>query len=139
MQERNSFQEKNLRLSATANKLHALRYLLIQLLLQVLLRPGEFSESASELILCCKKAFSSSDLLESSGDDEIDGDETPELMDVLVDTLLSLLPQSSAPVRSAIEQVSVKMESRPPYSHLLTICDFDLWYRWLLLVSCTFI
>lgn len=104
-EERNCLQERNLRLSATANKLHALRYLLIQLLLQVLLRPGEFSEAASELILCCKKAFSSSDLLESSGEDELDGDETPELMNVLVDTLLSLLPESSAPMRSAIEQV----------------------------------
>ncbi|RVW72317.1 DNA polymerase V [Vitis vinifera] len=104
-EERNCLQERNLRLSATANKLHALRYLLIQLLLQVLLRPGEFSEAASELILCCKKAFSSSDLLESSGEDELDGDETPELMNVLVDTLLSLLPESSAPMRSAIEQI----------------------------------
>ena len=103
--------------------MHALRYLLIQLLLQVLLRPGEFSEAASELILCCKKAFSSSDILESSGDDELDVDETPKLMDVLVDTLLSLLPQSAAPVRSAIEQVSVKMANRAPYSQLLIICD----------------
>ncbi|CBI35443.3 unnamed protein product, partial [Vitis vinifera] len=105
MESRLCREERNLRLSATANKLHALRYLLIQLLLQVLLRPGEFSEAASELILCCKKAFSSSDLLESSGEDELDGDETPELMNVLVDTLLSLLPESSAPMRSAIEQV----------------------------------
>ncbi|XWS68192.1 hypothetical protein CRYUN_Cryun04dG0070100 [Craigia yunnanensis] len=32
-------------------------------------------------------------------------DATPKLMDVLVDTLLSLLPQSSAPMHSAIEQV----------------------------------
>ncbi|WJZ94828.1 hypothetical protein VitviT2T_013653 [Vitis vinifera] len=80
-------------------------YLLIQLLLQILLRPGEFSEAASELILCCKKAFSPSDLLESSGEDELYGDETHKLMDVLVDTLLSLLPESSAPMRSAIEQV----------------------------------
>lgn len=90
-----------------ADKLHALRYLLIQLLLQVLLRPGEFSEAASDLVMCCKKAFATSDLLNSSGEDESDGDSTPELMDVLVDTLLSLLPQSSAPVRSAIEQVCV--------------------------------
>ena len=116
-----------MRLSATANKLHALRYLLIQLLLQVLLRPGEFSEAASELILCCKKAFSSSDLLESSGEDELDGDETPELMNVLVDTLLSLLPESSAPMRSAIEQV--RMANQSPYSHLLIIYDSVLCYR----------
>lgn len=87
--------------------MHALRYLLIQLLLQVLLRPGEFTEAASELIICCKKAFASSDF-ESSGEDEPDDDGTPELMDVLVDTLLSLLPQSSAPMRSAIEQVNAR-------------------------------
>ncbi|KAK2983205.1 hypothetical protein RJ640_018550 [Escallonia rubra] len=100
-----SREERNSGLSADAHKLHALRYLLIQLLLQILLRPGEFSEAASELVMCCKKAFPSPDLLESSGEDEPDGDGTPELMDVLVDTLLSLLPQSSAPMRSAIEQV----------------------------------
>lgn len=100
-----SREERNCGLGTDAHKLHALRYLLIQLLLQVLLRPGEFTEAASELIICCKKAFASSDLLESSGEDEPDDDGTPELMDVLVDTLLSLLPQSSAPMRSAIEQV----------------------------------
>ena len=99
-------QERNCGLSADANKLHALRYLLIQLVLQVLLRPGEFSEAASELIICCKKAFATPDLLDSSGEDDADGDETPALMDILVDTLLSLLPQSSAPMRSAIEQVN---------------------------------
>ncbi|GFY89461.1 DNA polymerase V family [Actinidia rufa] len=98
-------EERNCGLSADANKLHALRYLLIQLVLQVILGPGEFSEAASELIICCKKAFATPDLLDSSGEDETDGDETPALMDVLVDTLLSLLPQSSAPMRSAIEQV----------------------------------
>lgn len=105
METRISREERNSGLSVDADKLHALRYLLIQLLLQVLLRPGEFSEAASELIMCCKKAFATSDLLNSSDDDESDGDSTPELMDVLVDTLLSLLPQSSAPMRSAIEQV----------------------------------
>lgn len=99
-------QERNCGLSTDAHKLHALRYLLIQLLLQVLLRPGEFTEAASELIICCKKAFASPDILDSSGEDEPDADEVPELMDVLVDTLLSLLPQSSAPMRSAIEQVN---------------------------------
>ncbi|KAM7474805.1 hypothetical protein LguiB_022048 [Lonicera macranthoides] len=100
-----SREERNCGLSTDAHKLHALRYLLIQLLLQVLLRPGEFTEAASELIICCKKAFASPDILDSSGEDEPDSDEAPELMDVLVDTLLSLLPQSSAPMRSAIEQV----------------------------------
>ncbi|KAL6964195.1 DNA-directed DNA polymerase [Sarracenia purpurea var. burkii] len=100
-----SREERNCGLSADANKLHALRYLLIQLVLQVLLRPGEFSEAASELTICCKKIFATPDLLDSSGEDETDGDGMPALMDVLVDTLLSLLPQSSAPMRSAIEQV----------------------------------
>lgn len=98
-------EERNCGLSTDANKLHVLRYLLIQLLLQVLLRPGEFSEAASELIICCKKAFAASDIPPCSGEDEMDGDATPQLMDVLVDTLLSLLPQSSNPMRTAIEQV----------------------------------
>ena len=98
-------QERNCGLSSDANKLHALRYLLIQLLLQLLLRPDEYFEAASELIICCQKAFSFHDLLGSSGEDELDDGESPELMDVLVDTLLSLLPQSSAPLRSAVEQV----------------------------------
>ncbi|XP_021717215.1 myb-binding protein 1A-like protein [Chenopodium quinoa] len=100
-----SREERNFGLSADANKLHALRYLLIQLLLQLLLRPGEFTEAASELIICCRKAFSVLDAPESSGEDEAEDGESPELIDVLVDTLLSLLPQSSAPLRSAVEQV----------------------------------
>lgn len=100
-----SREERNCGLSADANKLHALRYLLIQLLLQLLLRPGEFTEAASELIICCRKAFSIHDLPESSGEDEAEDGGSPEMMDVLVDTLLSLLPQSSAPLRSAVEQV----------------------------------
>lgn len=105
METRLSREERNCGMSVDANRLHALRYLLIQLLLQLLLGPGEFSEAAYEMIICCKKFFPSPDLLDSSGDDEPDGDEAPELMDVFVDTLLSLLPQSSAPMRSAIEQV----------------------------------
>nr|XP_027112751.1 rDNA transcriptional regulator pol5-like [Coffea arabica] len=100
-----SREERNCGLSMDANKLHALRYLLIQLLLQILLRPGEVHEAANELIICCKRAFGTSDLLDSSGEDELNGDGTPDIMDVLVDTMLSLLPQSSAPLRSAIEQV----------------------------------
>lgn len=94
---------------ADANKLHALRYLLIQLLLQVLLRPREYSEAASELIICCKKAFSAVDLPGSSGEDDLEVDDAPQVMDVLVDTLLSLLPQSSAPMRSSIEQVRMNI------------------------------
>ncbi|KAI4342305.1 hypothetical protein MLD38_026945 [Melastoma candidum] len=100
-----SREERSTDPSVEVHKLHALRYLLIQLLLQVLLRPGEFAEAASELSICCKKVLSSADAQDSSGEDEVNGDGTPELMDVLVDTLLSLLPQSSAPLRSAIEQV----------------------------------
>ncbi|KAK6156746.1 hypothetical protein DH2020_010994 [Rehmannia glutinosa] len=94
MESQLSREERNCGLSMDASKLHALRYLLIQLLLQIVLRPGEFFEAASELVMCY-----------SSGEDEPDGDGAPELMDVLVDTMLSLLPQSSAPMRSAIEQV----------------------------------
>ncbi|XP_039040582.1 myb-binding protein 1A-like protein [Hibiscus syriacus] len=98
-------EERNCRLGNDANKLHAFRYLLILLLLQVLLRPGEFCDAASELIICCKKAFAASDDPDSSGEDESNDDAAPELMDVLMDTLLSLLPQLSASMRSAIEQV----------------------------------
>ncbi|OVA10779.1 DNA polymerase V [Macleaya cordata] len=105
METRLSREERNSGPGTDANKLHALRYLLIQLLLQVLLRPGEFFEAAFELVMCCKKSFPSPDLLDSEEDDELDDSEKPELMDVLVDTLLSLLPQSSPPLRSAVEQV----------------------------------
>ncbi|XP_010520647.1 PREDICTED: DNA polymerase V [Tarenaya hassleriana] len=94
-----SREERNCGLSADSNKLYAMRHLIVQLLLQVLLHPGEFSEAAYELTICCDKAFSL-----SAGEGEAD-DEAPEVIDVLVDTLLSLLPQSSAPMRSAIEQV----------------------------------
>ncbi|XP_059313830.1 rDNA transcriptional regulator pol5 isoform X1 [Lycium ferocissimum] len=104
MESQLSRQERNLGPSIENNKFHSMRYLLIQLLLQVLLRPQEFSEAASELVICCTKAFQSSDLA-STEEDETDGDDAPECMDVLVDTMLSLLPQSSAPMRTAIEQV----------------------------------
>lgn len=99
-------QERNIGPGAFANKLQALRYLLIQLLLQVLLHPGEFCEAATELVLCCKKIFPVPSLLDPSMDEkESDESAIPEMMDVLVDTLLSLLPQCSAPVCSAVEQV----------------------------------
>ncbi|KAF3549544.1 hypothetical protein DY000_02005850 [Brassica cretica] len=97
-----SKEERNCGLSADASKYHALRHLVVQLLLQILLHPGEFSEAASELSVCCDKAFSSSS---TDGEGEADGEEEPAVMDVLVDTLLSLLPHSSAPMRSSIEQV----------------------------------
>lgn len=70
----------------------------------MLLRPKEFLVAVSELIICCKKAFPVVDVVDS-GEDNLDGDDAPAVMDVLVDTLLSLLPQSSAPMRTAIEQV----------------------------------
>ncbi|CAL9028813.1 unnamed protein product [Prunus brigantina] len=58
----------------------------------------------SELIICCKKAFP--DLLDSPGEDGLDADDAPAvIMDVLVDTLLSLMPQSSAPMLTSIELV----------------------------------
>ncbi|XP_050209796.1 uncharacterized protein LOC126660371 [Mercurialis annua] len=104
MESRLSREERSGGMSADANRLHSLRYLLIQLLLQVLLQPGEFYEAVSELIICCKKGYPTSNL-ESSAEDELASDDGPELMDVLVETFLSLLPQSSAPLRTAIEQV----------------------------------
>ncbi|CAH9079745.1 unnamed protein product [Cuscuta europaea] len=101
---REHWQERNYASSVDLNKCRALRYLLIQLLLQILLRPGEFSEAASELVMCCKETLGPCDLLGSSGEDEPNEDSTLHVMDVLVDTMLSLLPQSSAPMRAAIEQ-----------------------------------
>ncbi|KAL5540329.1 hypothetical protein UlMin_042891 [Ulmus minor] len=97
-------EERSCGLNSASNRLHALRYLLIQLLLQVLLRPRELSEAALDLVICCRKAFPVPDLLDSSGEDDTD-DASPAVMDVLVETFLQLLPQSSAPLRAAIEQV----------------------------------
>ncbi|XP_008806265.2 myb-binding protein 1A-like protein [Phoenix dactylifera] len=105
MESRLSHEERKIRPGPDANKLHAVRYLLIQLLLQVL-HPGEFSEAALELVICCKKAFPTAahgDSLEEQ--DDFDDSDAPEMMDVLVDTLLSLLPQSSGPICFAVEQV----------------------------------
>ncbi|ERN18095.1 myb-binding protein 1A-like protein [Amborella trichopoda] len=88
------------------DKLFAMRFLLIQLLLQVLLHPGEFSDAASELVICCKKAFADyNDPGFSEEEEDIDVDGSPVLMDVLVDTLLSLLPHSSGPLCFAVERV----------------------------------
>ncbi|EPS64236.1 hypothetical protein M569_10545, partial [Genlisea aurea] len=99
MESQLSKKERNCDLSIVANRLHALRYLLIQLLLQIFLTPGECHEAASELVICCERAFDKPNLPESDKDDE------PAVMDVLVDTMLSLLPQSSPPLRSSIELV----------------------------------
>ncbi|KAL5999305.1 hypothetical protein ACLOJK_040756 [Asimina triloba] len=103
-------QEWNTGPNPAANKVHAMRYLLIQLLLQVLLKPGEFSEAAFELVICCKKAFAAAAVLDSSGEEEDEFDEngSPQLMDVLVDTLISLLPQSSGPMCFAAEQRTIQ-------------------------------
>ncbi|KAJ3683162.1 hypothetical protein LUZ60_013389 [Juncus effusus] len=90
------------------NRIHAMRYLLIQLMLQILLRPGELSEAAIDLTICCKKAFSFISETESEGEeeeDESDENEKPKFIDVLVDTFLSLLSNSSGPLNYAIEQV----------------------------------
>lgn len=89
-----------------------MQFLLIQLLLQILLHPGEFHEAAIDLTICCKKAFSflsSED--EEKEDEEEKGEEeeegpAPQFMDVLVDTFLSLSPHSSGPLKYAIEQAS---------------------------------
>ncbi|GMJ12884.1 hypothetical protein like AT5G64420 [Hibiscus trionum] len=98
-------EERNCDLNIDANKLHALRCMLILLLLQVLLRPREFSDAASKLIICCKNVSAACCDLSSNGEDDLDSDPATELTDVLVDTLVSLPPRSSAPIRSAIEQV----------------------------------
>ncbi|KAI0488592.1 hypothetical protein KFK09_028430 [Dendrobium nobile] len=89
-----------------ANKLHAMRYLLIQLVLQILLYPDEFSEAALDFVVCCKKVFPSSENSDSSEEeDAFDDNDMPELMDVLVETLLSILPRSSGRMGYVVEQV----------------------------------
>ncbi|XP_059063372.1 uncharacterized protein LOC131044158 isoform X2 [Cryptomeria japonica] len=84
-------------------RMQAMRFLLIQLLLQIPLKHGEICETATELLICCKEAFDNVINLdvESHNEENV----TPAFMDVLIDALLSLLPQSSAPVRVAVEQV----------------------------------
>jgi len=122
------WQERNCGLSTDPNKFHALRHLVVQLLLQILLHPGEFSEAATELSVCCDKAFSSLDLLKSDGQGEADDEEEPAVMDVLVDTLLSLLPHSSAPMRSSIEQVI----SSPLANKFISFTILEVTDPWLL-------
>lgn len=85
--------------------MHAFRYLLIQLLLQVLLRPDKLFEAAYDLVICCKKAFPAAALGDSS-EDEYNGNNAHKFMDVLVDTFCSLLPHTSGPTCYAIEQAS---------------------------------
>uniref|UniRef100_A0ACD5TCC4 Uncharacterized protein n=2 Tax=Avena sativa TaxID=4498 RepID=A0ACD5TCC4_AVESA len=103
-----------------STKMHVIRYLLIQLLLQVLLHPEEYWEAAVDVIICCKKTFPSIAQCDSSSlkpledgaeESDEDGSEEPnedaqlEFMDVLVQTFLSLLPHVSSPVCFTIEQV----------------------------------
>jgi DNA polymerase phi len=112
--------------------MHAMRYLLIQLLLQVLLHPDEYWEAAVDVTICCKKSFpviaqgdnssaqesaehgsqeSDEDGFEESDED---GSEDPneevslEFMDVLVQTFLSILPHASGPVCFTVEQASIQ-------------------------------
>lgn len=104
-----------------STKMHVIRYLLIQLLLQVLLHPDEYWEAAIDVIICCNKTFPSiaqgdnSTGLESlevgskesdeHGSEESNEDVPLEFMDVLVQTFLSVLPHASGPVCFTIEQV----------------------------------
>ncbi|KAJ8768977.1 hypothetical protein K2173_023972 [Erythroxylum novogranatense] len=57
-----------------------------------------------EIWLYKLKGYESSGFIEDL-DEELDNDTNSQFIDVLLDTLLSLLPQSSAPIRFAIEQV----------------------------------
>ncbi|WVZ77983.1 hypothetical protein U9M48_025769 [Paspalum notatum var. saurae] len=107
-----------------STKMHVMRYLLIQLLLQVLLHPDEYWEAAVDVTICCKKSFPAiaqgdnssgqesggHGSEESNGDGSDDSDEDAskdsheemplEFMDVLVQTFLSILPHASGPVFS---------------------------------------
>lgn len=100
--------------------MHVMRYLLIQLLLQVLLHPDEYWEAAVDVTICCKKSFpaiaqgensqqeSDEDGSKGSDDDEDSNEEVSlEFMDVLVQTFLSILPHASGPVCFTIEQASI--------------------------------
>eukprot|EP00250_Pteridium_aquilinum_P013456 c21353_g1_i1 orf=322-4125(-) len=83
-------------------KVRAMSSLLMQLLLQS--ATTGVNDIASELLLCCKNAFG--EMIEVDANGNVDeGGELPSFMDVLVDILLSLLAQSSAPIRAAAEQV----------------------------------
>eukprot|EP00249_Psilotum_nudum_P023322 c28830_g1_i1 orf=479-4615(-) len=81
-------------------RIQAMRVLLIQLLVQSL--SSKVSDLAMEIVICCKKVFGN--LLELVVEDN-DDDYSPASMDVLMEILLSLLAQSSAPIRAAAEQV----------------------------------
>jgi hypothetical protein len=103
--------------------MHAMRYLLIQLVLQVLRHPDEYWEAAVDVTICCKKSFpaiaqgDNSTGLESNerGSQDSDGDGSEgsneevslEFMDVLVQTILSIVPHVSGPMCFTIEQASI--------------------------------
>ncbi|KAH7421565.1 hypothetical protein KP509_13G063900 [Ceratopteris richardii] len=84
-------------------KARAMHSLLMQLLAQTV--TTGISDLAMELIMCCKKAFGNLIKLDILDDGESEEEEAPFFMDVLVETLLSLLAQPSAPMRTAAEQV----------------------------------
>ncbi|VAI43275.1 myb-binding protein 1A-like protein [Triticum dicoccoides] len=114
-------EERKIGTGLDSTKMHVIRYLLIQLLLQVLLHPEEFWEAAIDVIICCKKTFPSIAQCDNSSapesveggteESDEDGSEEPnedgslESIDVLVQTFLSVLPHVSGPVCFAIEQV----------------------------------
>ncbi|PKA55156.1 DNA polymerase phi subunit [Apostasia shenzhenica] len=99
-------EERNTAPGLVANKLYAMRYLLIQLVLQILLYPDDFSEAALDIVICCKKAFPAAANGEFFEDeDALDDNDMPELMDVLIESLLSVLPRSSGRMCYVVEQV----------------------------------
>lgn len=99
------------------DRLQAMLSLLVQLLFESRLVPSVALEIASEITICCNKAFG--DLVELEVESPEDGEE-PAFMDVLVDVLLSLLAQPSAPIRAAAEQVRCNaLNLKPLYSQLL--------------------
>jgi hypothetical protein len=55
--------------------------------------------------LCCKRAFG--DLIDVYTEGDDDDEELPAFIDVLIDILLSLLTEQSAPIRAAAEQVQL--------------------------------
>jgi DNA polymerase phi len=101
-----------------AERLLAMRSLLLQLLLESFLEPGSVSGSAVDLAICCRKAFPG---ISAGVTDNLqhDSNEMPPVMDVLVDIILSLLAQSSLPVRAAAEQVSQVLRETPNLSGMI--------------------
>ncbi|KAJ4786518.1 DNA polymerase V [Rhynchospora pubera] len=108
MESKLSNEERKVSPGTDSSRMHAMRFLLMQLLLQILLHPGEFHEAAIDLTICCKKAFSFLSQGNSEEEEEEEEGSAPQFMDVLVDTFLSLLPHSSGPLNYAIEQVFMK-------------------------------